>query len=63
MALRHHAAYTVPYNPQDWGPVGGPTAQAAYSQSSNVHRVALATDPCRSVASYPYSAADKLILV
>ncbi|KAJ5679369.1 hypothetical protein N7462_007613 [Penicillium macrosclerotiorum] len=39
MALRHHAAYTIPYNPQDWGPVGGPAAQAAYPQSNNVHRV------------------------
>lgn len=38
MASRQVAAYNVPYNPQDWGPMGGPSAQAQYSQSGNVHR-------------------------
>ncbi|KAJ5168321.1 uncharacterized protein N7482_003915 [Penicillium canariense] len=32
--------YSVPYNPQDWGPVGGAPAQTAYSQPNNVHRTA-----------------------
>lgn len=39
MVSRQSAAYNVPYNPQDWGPMGGNSAQAQYSQSSNVHRI------------------------
>lgn len=36
---RQPTAYNVPYNPQDWAPVGVNAAQALYSQSSNQHRV------------------------
>lgn len=32
--------YSVPYNPQDWGPVGGNPVQAAYSQQSPMHHAA-----------------------
>lgn len=39
MASRQTTAYNVPYNPQDWGPVGVNAAQAPYPRSSNVHRV------------------------
>lgn len=42
MASRQPTSYSVPYNPQDWGPMGGPpgSAPAPYHQSSNVPRVA-----------------------
>ncbi|KAJ5089556.1 hypothetical protein N7532_008240 [Penicillium argentinense] len=39
MASRQPAGYSVPYNPQDWGPMGAP-GQAPYHQSSNTPRVA-----------------------
>jgi hypothetical protein len=33
--------YSVPYNPQDWGPVGVNASQAAaYSQQATVHHAA-----------------------
>lgn len=40
MASRQAASYSVPYNPQDWGPMGGGPAQAPYHQSSSAPRVA-----------------------
>lgn len=36
---RQPANYNVPYNPQDWGPVGGTAAQAQYAHSGSQHRV------------------------
>lgn len=39
IASRQVAAYNVPYNPQDWGPMGGPSAQTQYAQPGSVHRV------------------------
>ncbi|KAJ5221667.1 uncharacterized protein N7469_010554 [Penicillium citrinum] len=40
MASRHTASYSVPYNPQDWGPMSGAPAQAPYQQSHSAPRVA-----------------------
>lgn len=40
MASRQPANYSVPYNPQDWGPMGGAPVQAPYHQSNSVPRVA-----------------------
>ncbi|KAJ6108241.1 hypothetical protein N7523_009564 [Penicillium sp. IBT 18751x] len=39
MASRQQTSFNVPYNPQEWGPVGAASAQAAYSQANSVHRV------------------------
>lgn len=39
MAARHSGVYNVPYNPQDWGPVGGASAQVPYPQSNNMLRI------------------------
>jgi hypothetical protein len=32
--------YSIPYNPQDWGPVRGNHGQATYSQQATVHHAA-----------------------
>ncbi|CEO60215.1 hypothetical protein PMG11_04853 [Penicillium brasilianum] len=51
--------YSVPYNPQDWGPVGGNHSQSAYSQQASVHHVApqqrLHADSSLSPPPPPYS--------
>ena len=39
MSSRQPAAYSVPYNPQDWGPLGAP-AQNQYSHAGNQLRIA-----------------------
>ena len=40
MASRHNASYSVPYNPQDWGPMSNvPPNQASYQQPNSAPRV------------------------
>ncbi|KAJ5730053.1 uncharacterized protein N7483_004561 [Penicillium malachiteum] len=36
---RQPSNYNVPYNPQDWGPLGGAPAQAQYAHAGNQQRV------------------------
>ena len=40
MASRYAASYNVPYNPQDWGPMGTPVTQAQYPPTTNALRIA-----------------------
>ncbi|KAJ5086583.1 hypothetical protein NUU61_007890 [Penicillium alfredii] len=58
MASRHPSAYNVPYNPQDWGPMGGASARGSY-QPSNMHRAvpqqSTHTDMSLSPPPPPYS--------
>ncbi|KAJ5606105.1 hypothetical protein N7510_008886, partial [Penicillium lagena] len=39
MSSRQAAAYNVPYNPRDWGPAGGASAQGAYPPMNNMVRI------------------------